>query len=281
MGILSIQSQVAAGFVGNSAAVFALQRLGREVWQLPTVVLSHHPGHGGAAGGPIPVDLLRDILTGLASRGCFGRCDAVLSGYLGQAGVADIVQDAVARAKAGTPGALYVCDPVLGDDGRLYVSEAIVSRMRELAAVADIVTPNTFELGVLSGEAFATRRGALQAMRALQAKGPGMVLLTSFAGVDTPPDTLDVMALDGPAVWRVNFAQLGQRFYGAGDLFAGIFLDAFCKQRDLPSALGKACSALQAVLQQTAQAGADELSLIESQHLLQNPRVGFTPERIA
>jgi pyridoxine kinase len=281
MGILSIQSQVATGFVGNSAAVFALQRLEREVWPVPSVLLSHHPGHGGARGGPMPVDLLRGILDGLESRGCFKRCEAVLSGYLGQAQAADIVQDAVARAKAGSPAALYVCDPVLGDDGRLYVSEDIVARMRGLAAIADIVTPNAFELGVLSGEAFDTRQGALRAMRALQASGPGIVLLTSFAGADTPQAALDVMALDGQAAWRVSVADLSRKFYGAGDLFAAVFLDAFLERRDVPAALGRACSALQAVLHRTADAAADELLLIESQHLLQSPPVGFVPERMA
>jgi len=280
MGILSIQSQVAAGFVGNSAAVFALQRLKREVWALPTVLLSHHPGHGGAQGGPMPVEMLRGMLQGLAGRGCFLRCAAVLSGYLGQAAVAAVVIDAVAQAKAGMPAALYLCDPVLGDDGRLYVGEDIVARMRELVAMADIVSPNAFELGVLRKQAFDTRQGALQAMRGLQAEGPGMVLLSSFAGADTPAGTLDVMALEGQAAWRVNVPDFARKFYGAGDLFAGVFLDAYLRRRDLPAALGEACSGVQAVLRRTAEAGADELLLVESQDLLAGSPVGLIPERV-
>lgn len=280
MAILSIQSQLAAGYVGNSAAVFALQRLGREVWPLPTVLLSHHPAHGGSEGGPIPVGLQASILDGLASRGGFERCEAVLSGYLGQADAADIVRRAVILAKAGTPGAIYLCDPVLGDDGRFYVAQEIVARMRELVAMADIVTPNAFELGVLSGAIVATRQQALQAMRALQVLGPGIVLLTSFAGADTPPGTLDVLALDGTAAWRLNLPSFAQKFHGAGDLFAAVFLDAWLAQRDTGLALGKACSALQAVLGATAMQVADELRLIESQHLLATPPVVFAAERI-
>jgi len=281
MGILSIQSQLACGHVGNSAAVPALQALRREVWPLPTVLLSHHPGHGGARGGPMPVALLESILEGLQSRGCFRRCEAVLSGYLGQADAANVVRAAVARARAGTPGAIYLCDPVLGDDGRLYVSDEIVAAMRGLAAIADIVTPNAFELGVLSGEVFDTRQGALRAMRKLQADGPEIVLLTSFSGIDTPPATLDVMALDGAGAWRLNVQNLLQKFHGAGDLFAAIFLDAWLTRRDLAAAFGKACSALQAVLARTALAQADELLLIECQHLLVSPDFGLVPEQIA
>jgi pyridoxine kinase len=280
MAILSIQSQLAAGYVGNSAAVFALQRLGREVWPLPTVLLSHHPAHGGSEGGPIPVGLQASILDGLASRGGFERCEAVLSGYLGQPDAANIVRRAVACAKAGTPGAIYLCDPVLGDDGRFYVSPEIVARMRDLAAMADIATPNAFELGVLSGDVVATRQQALRAMRVLQARGPGIVVLTSFVGTDTPPATLDVMALDATAAWRLCLPSLAQKFYGAGDLFAAVFLDAWLAQRDTGLALGKACSALHAVLDATAAQAADELLLIESQHLLATPPVVFAAERI-
>jgi pyridoxine kinase len=281
MAILSIQSQLAAGYVGNSAAVFALQRLGREVWPLPTVLLSHHPAHGGSQGGPVPIDLLASLLDGLTSRGGFGRCEAVLSGYLGQAEAADIVLRAVAGARAGTPGAVYLCDPVLGDDGRFYVGQDIVARMRELVAAADIVTPNAFELGVLSGETIATRQQALRAMRVLQARGPGIVVLTSFAGTDTPPATLDVLALDGPKAWRLNLPSFAQKFHGAGDLFAAVFLDAWLAERETAAALGKAGSVSQAVLGATALPAADELLLMESQHLLAAPPVVFGPERIA
>jgi pyridoxine kinase len=281
MAILSIQSQLAAGYVGNSAAVFALQRLGREVWPLPTVLLSHHPAHGGSQGGPVPIALQASMLGGLASRGGFSRCEAVLSGYLGQAETADIVRRAVAGARAGTPGAIYLCDPVLGDDGRFYVGQDIVAAMRELAALADIVTPNAFELGVLSGETVATRQQALQAMRILQARGPGIVVLTSFAGEDTPPATLDVMALDGASAWRLNLPSFTQKFHGAGDLFAAVFLDAWLARRDTGAALGKAGSALHAVLGATALPAAEELLLIEHQDLLAAPPVVFGPQRIA
>jgi len=281
MAILSIQSQVAAGHVGNSAAVFALQRRGREVWPIPTTLLSHHPGHGGSEGGPLPAVLLNRILDGLLNHGCFSRCEAVLSGYLGHADAAATVLRAVELAKTGSPGAVYLCDPVLGDDGRLYASGEIVAAMHNLAAKADIITPNAFELSILTGVACDTRGDALRAMRLLQSKGPDIVLLSSFAGSDTAPGTLDMLALDGTAAWALSIPELGRKFYGAGDLFACLFLDAWLESRSTVGALGKACAAVQAVLVQTAAANADELQLIQAQALLAAPRQIFLSERIS
>lgn len=281
MAILSIQSQVAAGHVGNSAAVFALQRRAREVWPIPTTLLSHHPGHGGAQGGPLPAALLDQILDGLLAHGCFSHCAAVLSGYLGHADAALSVLRAVELAKAGSPGAVYLCDPVLGDDGRLYVSAGIVTAMHDLAAKADIITPNAFELAVLTGIACDKREDALRAMRVLQSKGPDIVLLSSFAGRDTAPGTLDMLALDGPDAWALNIPDFGRKFYGAGDLFASLFLDAWLENRSTSAALGGACAAVQAVLAQTASAQAGELQLIQAQKLLAQPRQIFLPERIS
>jgi pyridoxine kinase len=280
-GILSIQSQLAVGHVGNSAAVFALQRLGREVWPVPTVLLSHHPGHGGAQGGPVPLELQKSLIAGLASRGCFARCVAVISGYLGQAAVAEIVRDAVAAARAGTPGAVYLCDPVLGDDGRTYVSPEVVNAVHNLAALADIITPNAYELCLLTGRDLQTRGDALQALRLLQSRGPRVVILSSFAGTDTPSGTLDVMAADGADAWRVSVPQIAAKFSGAGDVFAALFLNFWLNDRNTGAALGNACSALFGVLKETAARGGEELELIAAQNMLLKPERLFAPERIA
>ncbi len=280
-GILSIQSQLASGHVGNSAAVFALQRLGREVWPVPTVLLSHHPGHGGAQGGPVPIELQKSLIAGLASRGCFARCAAVISGYLGQAAVAEMARDAVAAARAGTPGAVYLCDPVLGDDGRTYVSPEVVTAVHNLAALADIISPNAYELSLLTGHSLQTRAEALQALRILQSRGPRIVILTSFAGKETPAGTLDVMAVDGVDAWRVSVPQIAAKFSGAGDVFASLFLNFWLNGRNTGAALGQACSSLFGVLKETASQGAEELELIAAQNMLLEPERLFVPERIA
>jgi pyridoxine kinase len=279
MGILSIQSQVVSGHVGNSAAVFALRRLGAEVWPIPTILLSHHPGHGGAQGGPIPLALLKSLIAGIAARGCFNRCEAVLSGYLGQAEAADIVRDAVTRAKDATKNGVYLCDPVLGDDGRTYVSADVETAVHNLAAIADIMTPNAYELSLLAGHALQNRNDALHALRQVQSVGPRIVVLSSFAGVDTPANTLDVMAVDGPAAWRLSLPMIAGKFFGAGDAFAALFLNFWLPNRDTAAALGKACSALFGVLAQTPPG--EELALIAAQSMLSAPTRLFAAETMA
>jgi pyridoxine kinase len=281
MAILSIQSQVVSGYVGNAAAVFALQRRGHEVWPLPTILLSHHPGHGGAQGRATAAALLADLLDGLQSRGCFARCEAVISGYLGQADQADIIRQAVARAQTGGHKSVYLCDPVLGDDSRTYVSHDVVTELHNLAALADIITPNAYELSLLSGRVFTTLPEALDALRRVQRQGPGIVVLTGFIGQDTPDAALDVLAVDGAKAWRLRLPHLPQKFSGAGDVFAALFLSFWLTARDTGNALGKACSALHGVLAATAALGGDELALIEAQNLLLRPAQKFIAERLA
>jgi pyridoxine kinase len=279
MGILSIQSQVVSGHVGNSAAVFALQRLGREVWPIPTTLLSHHPGHGGAQGGPVPPAILQSLTAGLATRGCFNRCEAVLSGYLAQPEAATIVRDAVTRARAGTKNSVYLCDPVLGDDGRTYVSADVETAVHNLAAIADIMTPNAYELSLLAGHTLQNRHDAMRALGAVQSIGPRIVVLSSFAGADTPANTLDVMAVDGPAAWRLTLPLIAGKFFGAGDVFAALFLNFWLPHQETGVALGKTCSALFGVLAQTPRGG--ELALIDAQNMLSAPTQFFAPERLA
>jgi pyridoxine kinase len=281
MGILSIQSQVVSGFVGNSAAAFGLQRCGREVWQVPTVLLSHHPGHGGARGEVLAPALLRGLVEGIVARGCFARCEAVVSGYLGSPEAVDIVLNSVQLARASSPKSLYLCDPVLGDDGRTYVGHEIVTRMHNLASFADILTPNEHELFLLTGIRAGDRGEALRAVRALAGPSGRIVVLTGFRGNDTPDGAVDVIAVGPGGAWRVTVPFLAQKFSGAGDLFAALFLHFWLALRDLPAALRHACAGVHAVLAQTLLRQADELALIEAQHQMLSPGLFFTPEPAA
>jgi len=279
MPIISIQSQVVAGHVGNSAAVPALNWLGHEVWAIPTVLLSHHPGHGGAQGGPLPPEMLTKLLDGMQARDRFAHCEAVISGYLGGAGTAAVVADAVARVRAENPGAPYLCDPVLGDDGRLYVGPDLVDAMRGLAGSASIITPNAFELAILAGATPASRAEAVQAMRRL--KPTGIAIVTGFTGQDTDPATLDILATEGAAAWRVAVPRLSQKFSGAGDLFAALFLAAWLPARQTGPAIAQAAAALHEVLAETARLGLDELALLQARPQMLSPRQIFAPERLA
>ena len=195
MNLLSIQSHVAYGHVGNSAAVFPLQRLGVEVWPVNTVQFSNHTGYGKWRGEVYGAAQIREVIEGIAERGVLKTCDGVISGYLGTAEIGEVVLETVAKVKAANKRALYCCDPVIGDGGKAYVQSGIAEFFsgRALAA-ADVLTPNQFELEKLSGIKVRSMADAAQACDALHAKGPKTVLVTSLKVAGTPRDALDIFA---------------------------------------------------------------------------------------
>src|SRR4051812_33561986 len=225
MNILSIQSHVAYGHVGNAAATFPLQRIGIEVWPIHTVQLSNHTGYGVWTGRMFDAGLITELVQGIAERGVLGQCDGVLSGYMGSAETGAAILDAVARVKAANPHARYCCDPVIGDVGRdVFVRPGIPEFMRGHAVpAADIVTPNQFELDHLTGRASATRRDALAAIEALHTLGPKIVVVTSLHTEETPPDAIDLFASDGAGRFRVRTPKLPIAVNGAGDAIAALF----------------------------------------------------------
>ena len=216
MRFLSIQSSVAYGHVGNSAAVFPLQRLGHEVWPVFTVVFSNHTGYGAWRGPLLPPDDVRDVITGIEERGVLGTCDAVLSGYQGGAGIAEVIVDAVARVKAANPAATYTCDPVMGNaTSGCFVDPAIPPIIRELVVpVADLITPNQFELGFLTDTSPASLESTLESADLARAMGPASVLVTSVERPDAPEDTIEMLAVGDDGAWIVQTpraADEGQR----------------------------------------------------------------------
>src|SRR3954451_23851056 len=176
MNILSIQSHVAFGHVGNAAATFPLQRIGVEVWPVHTVQFSNHPGYGDFTGRVFEAGLVTELVEGIAARGVLPQCDGVLSGYMGSAETGAAILDAVARVKAANPMARYCCDPVIGDAGRVYVRPGISEFMREHAVpAADVVTPNQFELELLAGRTTTTLRDLRAAIDVVHRLGPGAI----------------------------------------------------------------------------------------------------------
>ena len=168
MNILSIQSAVAYGHVGNSAAVFPLQRIGHEVWPVYTVNFSNHTGYGAWRGPMIPAADVADVITGIEERGALARVDAVLSGYQGGDDIAGVIVDAVARVKELNPQAVYACDPVMGNaKSGCFVADTIPPLLRDrVVPVADIITPNQFELGYLTGREATDLESTLDAVAA-------------------------------------------------------------------------------------------------------------------
>ena len=283
MRILSIQSHVAFGHAGNSAAVFPLQRLGHEVWPVHTVIFPNHTGYGAWRGPLLPAADVAEVVLGIEDRGAFATCDAVLSGYQGGADIGAVVLDAVARVKRVRPDAVYCCDPVMGDVGRgMFVRAGIPELMRDrVVPAADIVTPNHFELDFLAGATTRTVPGLLAAADAVRATGPAVVLVTSVVTDDTPAHALDLVAVSAEGAWRTRTPRLPISPNGTGDVTAAVFLAHLLDGRPLGEALASTTSAVFAVVEATAAAGDRELRIVQVQDRLAHPSMEFPPERVA
>ena len=282
MGILSIQSLVAYGHAGNSAALFPLQRLGRVVWPVMTVHFSNHTGYGDWRGPLLTAQDVADVIAGVEDRGAFASCEAVLSGYQGAEDVGAVVLDAVARVKAASPEAVYCCDPVMGDVGRgMFVRPGIPEFMRDrVVPAADVVTPNHFELDFLAGTTTTTLDGLLEAADRVRASGPSVVLVTSTILEDTPDDALDMVAVSADGAWRTRTPRLTVNPPGAGDLTAAVFLANLLDGHPLETVLARTTSSVFAVVDATTAAGEREMRIVQTQDLLAEPRTEFAPEKV-
>ena len=282
MNILSLQSHVAYGHVGNSAAVFPLQRIGVEVWPVHTVQFSNHTGYGRWAGRVFSGATISQVVEGIEARGVLGECDGVLSGYLGTLDTGEAVIDAVARVKSANPAARYCCDPVIGDVGRgIFVRKGIPQFFQQrMLPIADMVTPNQFELDFLAGRATATVADVAAAIDAVHARGPRVVLVTSVHTDDTPEDCVDLVVSDGIDRCRLRTPLLPLVVNGAGDTIAALFLAHHLSTGSVAEAMSLAASSVFGVLSRTAEAGASEMLLVEAQDELVQPSRRFTPQRI-
>ncbi|QJE73835.1 pyridoxal kinase PdxY [Aerophototrophica crusticola] len=282
--ILTIQSHVAFGHVGNRAAVFPLERLGLEAIAVNTVQFSNHTGYGAWSGTVFPAEHVAQVISGVNDRGALAGVDAVLTGYMGAADLGDVVMDAVARVKGLNPSALYCCDPVMGDVGRgFFVRPGIPEFFREKAVpLADAITPNQFELEYLTGRTVGDLASALQATAAARALGPRWVLVTSLSRQDAPADSIE-MLLDGPdGAWLVATPRLDLDPLpnGAGDCVAALFLAKLLETGEPPEALAHAASAIYAVFAVTKLSGQRELQIIRAQDELVAPSRRFTPVKV-
>jgi pyridoxine kinase len=282
MNLLSIQSHVAYGHVGNSAALFPLQRLGVEVWTIHTVQLSNHTGYGQWRGRVFDADMIRELVEGIGERGVLGACDGVLSGYLGSTEIGAAILDAVMMVRQANPKARYCCDPVIGDVGRgIFVRPGIPEFFRQRAVpAADLITPNHFELDYLTGRETRTLDQVLSAIDAVHALGPGAVLVTSMRTAETPDDAVDLVASDGSGKFHLRTPRLPIAANGAGDAIAALFFAHYLQRGSAAEALSLAGSSLYGVLAQTAQAGSPEILLVAAQDQLLNPTRVFEAERI-
>lgn len=282
MKVLSIQSAVAYGHVGNSAAVFPLQRIGVDVMPVYTVNFSNHTGYGAWRGPLISPDDVRDVITGIEERGVFPQVDVVLSGYQGGEGIADVILDTVARVKTANPSAVYACDPVMGNaKSGCFVAPAIPVLLRDrVVPAADLITPNQFELGYLTDTEPDTLESTLDSVDLIRASGPRTVLVTSVERPDREPGTIEMLAVDDAGAWIVQTPLLPLKANGSGDVTAALFTAHYRRSGDAADALARTTSSVFDLLERTHASGERELQLVESQQAYADPRMQFAVQQV-
>jgi pyridoxine kinase len=292
VNILSIQSSVTRGHVGNSVAVMALQCLGHDAWPIDTVTFSNHPGHGGFRGRVTDAALIGELVAGLIEHGGLRSCDAVLSGYLGALDQGPALIAAVAAARGANPNALFALDPVIGDGGpqggRIYVKPGIAEFLRDHAMPqADIATPNAFELEFLSGLPARDTGSALAAIDRLRARmggstrpGGALVVATGMSLDDQPGKTLSILGADAGGAWRIGHPAVDHPAYGAGDLFAALLLGRLLNGEAASDAAALAAVAVHLVIERTAVDGNKDLRVVPNRRELVTPSQSFAIERV-
>ena len=280
--VLSIQSSVAYGYVGNSAATFPLMRMGVEVWPVLTVHFSNHTGYPSWRGPLLKAADIAEVVQGIDERGVLGQVDAVLSGYQGAEDVGAVILDTVELVRRRNPAVVYCCDPVMGDVGRgFYVRPGIPELMRgRVVPAAQVITPNQFELEALTGQTVNTRSELLSAADAARALGPETVLVTSVVLDDAAPNTIEMVAVGADGAWSVSTPMLPRSFTGGGDLTAATFLDQLLRGAYLASALERTAAVVFGVLRVTGDLGRPELALVAAQQELVVPTARFSATRL-
>ncbi len=277
MKILSIQSAVAYGHVGNSAAVFPLQRLGHSVWPVHTVNFSNHTGYSVVRGPIIPADDVRSVIEGMEANGVLADIDVVLTGYQGSAAITEVVLEALAKIRTNNPNVKYVADPVMGNlDRGVYVMDGIVPIMRDrVIHEASVITPNQFELGLLTGTSPRSHAETLEAIDAVRALGPEAVLVTSVFPEDSEPGTVDLVVADATGAWAIRTPMLSGKITGSGDVTSALFTAHYLESGNAKLALERTTSSIFDLIKNTKDAQSPELLLIDSQDLFVNPAMQF------
>ncbi|NAZ80305.1 pyridoxal kinase PdxY [Kineococcus sp. R8] len=282
MKVLSIQSAVAHGHVGNSAATFPLQRMGVEVVPVHTVNFSNHTGYGAWRGPVMSAEDVAAVITGVEERGVFPTIDVVLSGYQGGTGIGDVIVDAVRRVKAANPAAVYVCDPVMGNArSGCFVAPEIPALLRDrVVPVADVICPNQFELGYLTGTEPTTLESTLAAADLARAAGPSTVLVTSVERPDREEGTIETAVVDATGAWLLATPLLPFKANGSGDVTAALFAAHLRRTGDAATALEHTVSSVFDLLAATLASGEREMRIVEAQDVFAHPRLQFRAERV-
>jgi pyridoxine kinase len=283
MSVISIQSQVVYGHVGNSAAVFPMQMHGIEVMAVPTTLFSNRPRYPTVRGQVLDAGLVADLLVGLEERGAVDTCQVILTGYLGSPQIGEVVADFVARAMKQNPKLIYCCDPVIGDAERgVFVASGLPELFRDrLCPISNILTPNHFELEWLVGRKLETTDSVIAAGRTLAHPPSSTVVVTGASLIDGQKGRIVTFAIEEKSVWSIATPKLHGSTSGAGDLLAALFVAALIGGFTTAVALADAVSSTFAVLEETVSAGAEEMRIVTSASGLLHPPVAmFRSQRL-
>ncbi|WP_409189001.1 pyridoxal kinase [Bradyrhizobium sp. RDM4] len=263
MLVISIQSQVVHGHVGNSAAAPAMQAEGVNVAAVPTTLLSNHPRYPTLRGRVLEAELVADLLRGVEERGLVDEAALLVTGYLGSPDNAAVIADFVERALRRNPRLVYLCDPVIGDDGRIYVADGILDVLRRrLLPAANLITPNQFELELLSGVTVADKDGLRAAAAAIAGQRRVDVVATGCTLIDTPAGQVETILCADGQLSRFATPRLPIRPYGTGDLLTGLIAAHLAKGTAIEAAVRLAVETIFAVLIRTREAGSAEMRLV-------------------
>lgn len=265
--VLVVSSHVVRGSVGNRAVAFALESLGHPVWTLPTVILPWHPGHGKATRHALPDVQFRAIIDDLAGSRWVSEISAVLTGYFASAGQVRAAADLV-RALLGENRSIpYLCDPVIGDVGGLYVEKETAAAIRdELIPLASIATPNRFELGWLAGAPIDDNDRIMDAALAL---GPERVLTTS--AVPMLSGGIGNLLLSAQEALLAEHRAIPNPPNGLGDLLSATFLSRLLNGASDERALQTATATVYDMLARTVRRQSDELTLASDRDCFLHP----------
>jgi pyridoxine kinase len=265
--VIVVSSHVARGSVGNRAAVFALETLGYPVWAVPTVILPWHPGHGRATRIVPEPEQFAALMKDLEQAPWLGEVAGVLSGYLGNAEQAHAVASLVRAVRAKNPRATYICDPVMGDAGGLYVAEPLARALRDvLVPIADIATPNRYELEWMAGAKLDDMRSVIAAANDA---GPATMLVTSAPAMIA--GGIGNLLLTPSAALLAEHRIIERPPNGLGDLTAAVFLARLLDGQPAAKALQSTTAAVYEILARTAKRGGDELQLETDAQSLSHP----------
>ncbi|XP_032679094.1 pyridoxal kinase [Odontomachus brunneus] len=287
--ILSIQSHVVSGYVGNKSATFPLQLLGFEVDAINSVQLSNHTGYKVFKGQILNDKDLDDVVEGLAQNN-LDRYTYLLTGYVGSASFLKRIAILVTALKCKNPNLIYVCDPVMGDNGKLYVPEALKEIYKnEIIPLADVLTPNQFELELLTDKKITNMDELKDTLKKLHQIGPQTIAISSTEFNKSKLTAVVSVAKDDTLV-KIDIPKIPATFTGSGDLFAALFLAHIHLQNDIKTTMEKTVNTLYSVLLNTYQnsktyaddeaqpARKIELQLVQSKNNIENPEIRLFAE---